>query len=140
MGPAWARAVVAGLPGVVVASPTEVTCPARGLRWKVPGGPGGEHVRHGLAAAMSLAAPTTEDGLDADEHARICASAQLGHKGPWLPARRERDGWAIVAHGARVTVTDGSVRDVRWPCAEDAWLLERVGPGEPLPADDDPGA
>ena len=155
VGPDWALDWIAALPGAVEFVPSEPssarrlsgTCRAHGRRWQAPGWPGPFEV------AMRLAGPTTREHTRADDaiasmlvgpngvnkaaRKRVCAFAERdgagelwrfdgGDLGP-LTVKRTGEQW----HGESV---------VRWPSAEDPWLVSLVGDGEPVVEDADADA
>ena len=139
-GPSWALDVLAAIPGVVVFSKAgclagvEGACVAWGRRWEV------KSFRYSVnpyQVAQRLSGPVAQEFSHED---RALGSLMVGTSRKRVRAVYEgADRWSVMSKDlGPITIQqsgDGQLYGencVRWPNAEDAWLVTQVGDGEPI--------
>lgn len=139
-GPSWALDVLAAIPGVVVFSKagclagSEGACVAWGRRWEV------KSFRYSVnpyQVAQRLSGPVAQEFSHED---RALGSLMVGTSRKRVRAVYEgADRWSVMSKDlGPITIQQSGGGQlygencVRWPSAEDAWLVEQVGDGEPI--------
>ena len=140
-GPSWALDILAGIPGAVVFTEPygrrghyDGTCVAWGRRWEV------KSFRYSVnpyQVAQRLSGPVAQEFSHED---RALGSLMVGTTRKRVRAVYEgTDRWSVMSKDlGPITIQqsgDGQLYGencVRWPNAEDAWLVTQVGDGEPI--------
>lgn len=139
VGPTWALDLLEALPGSIVCEQVNdsmrgkrgLHVTAWGRRWRVDPHSTGGGCPFEVAARLSGASPLAHDGSYRAVGSMLFRPSPSASTRMRVVATSERHQWQVSTDlGVLTAVLDADHRDLRWPSAEDPWLLERVGDGE----------